>query len=160
MRASMHALLCCAALPLTAAAAANGPMDMEVPGAVALSEDPPGHWNFKSFPAFLPLYVYDGDAPGKSRCDDVCTAVWPILKAEDSDTPKGVWSIVQREDGRRQWAYKGRPVYTFYLDTPNNPKGVGRAANWYLDEFTPDGAARKAGGRTGRATPAWRLLEP
>ena len=162
MRAPVHVLFCCAALmaPLKSAVAANTAMDMEVPAAVALSEDPPGHWIFKSFPAFLPLYQFDGDRPGKSMCDAVCAAVWPILKAEDNDTPKGLWTIVNRDDGRRQWAYKGHPVYTFYLDSPNNANGVGRAANWYLDEYAPDGTARKVAARTGPAKPAWRLLNP
>lgn len=161
MRVSVHVLFCCVALvaPLKSAAAARSIMDMEVPGAVALSESPPGHWIFKSFPAFLPLYVFEGDRPGKSMCDEVCTAVWPILKADEHDTPKGLWTILNRDDGRRQWAYKGHPVYTFYQDTPNNAEGVGRTANWYYEESAADNAVSKVSVRSGSG-PAWRLLQP
>lgn len=161
MRRLMGLLFCCAALaaPLNSAAAANGPASEGSPGAVAISEDPPGTWIFRSFPAFLPLYVFDGDTPGKSNCDDACAAVWPVIKAGETDKPVGDWTIVERNFGVRQWAYKGQPVYTFYLDTPNNPKGVGRTATWYLDEYTPDGAPRKVAARS-PGKPAWRLLDP
>ena len=161
MRFSRHVLFICTVLaPPAMAATTRGPMDMEIPAAVALSEDQPGHWAYKSFPNFLPLYVFDGDRPGKSTCDHVCAAVWPVLKAEDGDTPKGDWSIVARDGGDRQWAYRGRPVYTFYLDTPNNPHGVGRGADWYNEEYAPDGTARKVAAKAAPAKPAWRLLEP
>ena len=31
-------------------------------------------------------------------------------------TPIGKWSIIAREDGRKQWAYDGRPLYTSIVD--------------------------------------------
>ena len=46
----------------------------------------------------------------------------------------GLWSIVKRDDGRLQWAYKNSPVYTYFEDRPNDPKGVGKNMDWYLDE--------------------------
>ncbi|HEY4368633.1 MAG TPA: hypothetical protein VGN07_15465 [Steroidobacteraceae bacterium] len=60
--------------------------------------------------------------------------MWPIVAAESSDKPAGFWTIVKREDGRFQWAYKNSPVYTYFEDRPNEPKGVGKDMDWYLDE--------------------------
>lgn len=160
MRALLPVLFSCAVLAMPGAVrAAANPAESGSPGAVAMSEDPPGHWIFRSFPAFLPLYVFDGDTPNKSMCDDACAAVWPVIKAGDNDKPTGDWTIVERDHGVRQWAYKGRPIYTFYLDTTNNPKGEGRTATWYLDEFAPDGTPRKVVTKsTGK--PTMRLLNP
>tara|TARA_R110000868_G_scaffold162032_3_gene393024 strand:- start:283 stop:837 length:555 start_codon:yes stop_codon:yes gene_type:complete len=164
------------------ALAANDPPEhLEHPGVVALSQETDGSWIYKSFPDFRPLYVFEGDEPGKSNCADrACTAVWPIVKANENDEPVGNWTIVERDDGDRQWAYKGYPVYRFFIDTPNNPRGVGMREGWYYDVITidkffmnminnPQGTRLPEGKyyeeSTDRALldddrPAWRLLEP
>ena len=130
-------------VPLTAAivlwtqsGAATEPSDpsLSYPGAVALSQGAAGAWGYKSFPQLLPLYVFQGEPAGRSLCDRDCTAVWPIIRAEENDKPVGFWTIVKRDDGRLQWAYKNRPVYTYFEDRPNDPKGVGKNMDWYLDE--------------------------
>jgi len=145
-------------LPFRQAGGAEINPMMEYPGVVALSQES-GKWIYKSFPAFLPLYVFEGDTPGKSKCDRVCIAVWRILEATDRDTPKGNWTIISRDDGLKQWAYKNHPVYTFYDDSPNNPKGVGKAENWYFDE-PATGAAQKVVSVTPDRRPTWQLLQP
>ncbi len=120
----------------TQSGAAAEPSDPNIsyPGAVALSQGPAGAWVYKSFPQLLPLYVFKGEPDGHSLCDRDCTAVWPIVRAESNDKPAGFWTIVKRDDGRLQWAYKNRPVYTYFEDRPNDPKGVGKNMDWYLDE--------------------------
>jgi predicted lipoprotein with Yx(FWY)xxD motif len=107
---------------------------LSYPGAVALAQSDPGTWSYKSFPKLLPLYIFKGEPDGRSLCDRGCTAVWPIIQAEKNDKPVGLWTIVKREDGRLQWAYKNRPVYTYFEDRPNDAKGVGKNMDWYLDE--------------------------
>lgn len=144
--------------PAVAADAAPNP---DHPGDVALGRDN-GTWVYKSFPAFLPLYTFDGDPPGKATCDTICAAVWPIVRAQDYAKPTGDWTIVLRDDGRRQWAYKGKPVHTFYLDRPGEPKGVGRMAEWYLEEDA-DGhplPGVKPRPKNAAAKPGWRLIVP
>ena len=130
-------------VPLTAAlviwaqsAAAIDPADpsMSYPGAVALSQGPTGAWGYKSFPELLPLYVFKGEPAGRSLCDRDCTAVWPIVRGRTDDKPAGLWSIVKRDDGRLQWAYKNSPGYTYFEDRPNDAKGAGKSMDWYLDE--------------------------
>lgn len=120
----------------TQSGAATEPSDpgMSYPGAVALSQGSAGAWIYKSFPLLLPLYVFKGEPAGRSLCDRDCTAVWPIIRAEQNDKPVGFWTIVKRDDGRLQWAYKNRPVYTYFEDRPNDAKGVGKSMDWYLGE--------------------------
>lgn len=134
----------------------------EHPATVALSKQDNGRFTYNSFPGGLPLYVFDGDLPGKSMCDQTCVAVWPVLRAEPESRSVGDWSIIVRDDGRRQWAYKNRPVYTFYSDEPGIPKGVGKEEGWYYDEpieGTPLAAAKVALKPKG-TRPVWRLVEP
>ncbi|WP_161966082.1 hypothetical protein [Steroidobacter cummioxidans] len=107
---------------------------LSYPGAVALSQGSNGAWGYKSFPQLLPLYIFKGEPAGRSLCDRDCTAVWPIIRAEKNDKPVGFWTIVKRDDGRLQWAYKNSPVYTYFEDRPNDAKGAGKNMDWYLDE--------------------------
>jgi len=118
------------------AAEPSDPSDalMSYPGAIALSQDSTGAWVYKSFPQLLPLYIFKGEPANRSLCAGGCTAVWPILRARAGDKPVGSWTILKREDGRLQWAYKGSPVYTYFEDRPSEPKGAGKNMDWYLDE--------------------------
>lgn len=62
-------------------------------------------------PEGLSLYVFDNDAvgSGKSVCHAACANVFPALRVEAGETPAEPFGVVIRDDGSRQWAYKGRP---------------------------------------------------
>jgi predicted lipoprotein with Yx(FWY)xxD motif len=45
-----------------------------------------------------------------------CTDVWPIVPADAKSKPVGKWTIIDRKDGRKQWAYDGYALYTSVLD--------------------------------------------
>lgn len=45
-----------------------------------------------------------------------CTDLWPPLFAEEGSEPVGRWSIVDRKDGTKQWAFEEQPVYTSIRD--------------------------------------------
>jgi predicted lipoprotein with Yx(FWY)xxD motif len=64
----------------------------------------------------MALYTFDKDSEGKSACNGPCVTNWPVLKAEASDKADGGYSIITRDDGSKQWAYKGKPLYTFAKD--------------------------------------------
>jgi predicted lipoprotein with Yx(FWY)xxD motif len=64
----------------------------------------------------MSLYTFDKDTDGKSACNGACATNWPVLKAEAGDAPTGSYTIVTRDDGSKQWAYKGKPLYTFAKD--------------------------------------------
>jgi predicted lipoprotein with Yx(FWY)xxD motif len=64
----------------------------------------------------MTLYTFDKDADGKSACNGPCATNWPVLKAEAGDKAEGGYTMVSRDDGSKQWAYKGKPLYTFAKD--------------------------------------------
>ena len=66
----------------------------------------------------MTLYTFDRDTAnsGKSACNGPCATLWPPLMATASDQASGDWSVVVRDDGSRQWAYKGRPLYYYQND--------------------------------------------
>jgi predicted lipoprotein with Yx(FWY)xxD motif len=65
----------------------------------------------------MTLYTFDRDAtPGKSVCNGPCATNWPPLMVQAGATASGDWSIVTRDDGSKQWAYKGKPVYFWVKD--------------------------------------------
>ena len=114
------------------ALAQNAPAKFEAPGAVALQQET-GGWVYRQFPTGLRLYVSDKDAPGKSNCNRECSFAWPPLLAAADDKPTGDWTLVGREDGRRQWAYKSRPVYMLFHDSPAQPQGNGQdGGTWHI----------------------------
>lgn len=88
-----------------------------------------------------PLYVFDNDrsaggTPGPSTCYDQCVKLWPPFMADASAKPHGDWTVQDRKDGTKQWAYKGRPLYTFVRDTtPTKIEGNGFNGNkWHVAE--------------------------
>src|SRR5579859_7832581 len=64
----------------------------------------------------MTLYTFDKDADGKSMCNGECAKNWPPLMASKKDKPMGDWTIVKRDDGKMQWAYKGKPAYRWAKD--------------------------------------------
>jgi predicted lipoprotein with Yx(FWY)xxD motif len=82
----------------------------------------------------MTLYTFDKDTtPGKSACSDKCSDNWPALAAGSEPTPMGNWSVVTRDDGVKQWAYKGKPLYTFIQDKkPGDMGGEGKGGVWHM----------------------------
>jgi predicted lipoprotein with Yx(FWY)xxD motif len=62
------------------------------------------------------IYTFGNDEIGKSNCRADCATQWPPIIAAAEARPYGRMSLVRREDGRRQWAYDGRPLYTYADD--------------------------------------------
>jgi predicted lipoprotein with Yx(FWY)xxD motif len=64
----------------------------------------------------MTLYTFDKDSGGKSACNGKCAENWPPLLAAATDKPEGAYTIIKRDDGKMQWAYKGKPLYTWVKD--------------------------------------------
>lgn len=74
----------------------------------------------------MTLYTFDKDAGGKSACNGPCASNWPPLMASADAKPASSYTIIARDDGSKQWAYKGKPLYTFAKDTkPGDITGDG-----------------------------------
>jgi predicted lipoprotein with Yx(FWY)xxD motif len=83
----------------------------------------------------MTLYTFDRDTAGngKSACNGPCIALWPGLKATDTDRASGDWSVVTRDDGSRQWAHRGKPVYLWVKDQkPGDKTGDGVNKVWHV----------------------------
>jgi predicted lipoprotein with Yx(FWY)xxD motif len=81
----------------------------------------------------MTLYMFDKDTDNKSNCNGPCAALWPALKAEPDVEPIADWTIVTRDDGSKQWAYKTKPVYTWSKDSkPGDITGDGFGNVWHI----------------------------
>jgi predicted lipoprotein with Yx(FWY)xxD motif len=81
----------------------------------------------------MTLYTFDKDSAGKSACNGPCAANWPPLIADADAKASGEWTVITRDDGKKQWAYKGKPLYTWIKDQkPGDKTGDGFANNaWH-----------------------------
>lgn len=81
----------------------------------------------------MTLYVFDKDEGGKSACNGPCAKNWPPLAAAGDARPSGEWTVVTRDDGARQWAYGGKPLYTWAKDTKaGDVTGDGVNTMWHI----------------------------
>jgi predicted lipoprotein with Yx(FWY)xxD motif len=83
----------------------------------------------------MTLYTFDKDAAGsgKSVCNGPCAENWPPLAATSGAGASGDWLAIARDDGSKQWAYKGKPVYFWAKDQkPGDRTGDGVNGVWRL----------------------------
>ncbi|MBP6505758.1 MAG: hypothetical protein KA316_23665 [Rhodoferax sp.] len=83
----------------------------------------------------MTLYIFDKDTAGagKSVCNGPCAQNWPPLVAAAGAASDGDWAVIARDDGSRQWAYKGKPVYFWAKDQkPGDRTGDGFNGVWHL----------------------------
>jgi predicted lipoprotein with Yx(FWY)xxD motif len=81
----------------------------------------------------MTLYTFDRDVAGsgKSVCNGPCATNWPPLMAAADSKASGDYTIIARDDGGRQWAYKGKPLYLWVKDAkPGDKTGDGFNNAW------------------------------
>ncbi len=81
----------------------------------------------------MTLYTFDKDAAGsgKSVCNGPCATNWPPLAAAADAAPAGDYSVITRDDGAKQWAQKGKPLYYWAKDQkPGDKTGDGFNGVW------------------------------
>lgn len=79
------------------------------------------------------LYTSDSDTAGKSSCVGDCAKTWKPLYATKASKTKGDYTVIQREDGTKQWAYKEKPLYTFSTDKKKGDKNGDNADGvWHI----------------------------
>ena len=86
-------------------------------------------------PNGMTLYVFDRDSAGsgKSACNGPCATLWPALLAGDADKAGGDYSVITRDDGKKQWAMKGKPLYYWSKDVKAGDKtGDGFNSVWHV----------------------------
>ena len=85
--------------------------------------------------AGMTLYTFDKDQGGSGRsvCNGQCATNWPPLQAGAGDQASNNFSVVTRDDGSKQWAYKGKPLYLSSKDTqPGDKTGDGFLKIWWV----------------------------
>ncbi len=113
--------------------------------------------------AGMTLYTWtrEDSAPGKSLCTNeryagekivtgetmpypaadkrkTCIDKWFALAAAPDATPQGLWSLVARYDGSKQWAYDGHPLYASNRDIkPGDVNGLGYSRRGLEDSWRP-----------------------
>jgi predicted lipoprotein with Yx(FWY)xxD motif len=82
----------------------------------------------------MTLYTWDRDTTaGKSSCNGQCATNWPPLLASADAKTSGEWTIVARDDGKKQWAYKGKPLYYWKDDKKvGDVEGDNRGNVWHV----------------------------
>jgi predicted lipoprotein with Yx(FWY)xxD motif len=83
----------------------------------------------------MTLYTFDRDmaGSGKSACNGPCATNWPpLIVIGDAKSTAG-YTIVVRDDGRKQWAYKGKPLYFWAKDAkPGDTTGDNFNNVWHI----------------------------
>ena len=85
--------------------------------------------------AGMTLYIFDQDKAnsGKSVCNDGCAKNWPPVQASPDAKAEGDYTLIERDDGSKQWAYRGMPLYTFVKDTkPGDRSGDNVRGVWHV----------------------------
>lgn len=81
----------------------------------------------------MTLYTFTKDSEGKSACNGPCAKNWPPLMAPAGAKSGDGYTVIQRDDGSQQWAYKGQPLYTWVKDSkPGETTGEGVNQVWHV----------------------------
>ncbi len=81
----------------------------------------------------MTLYVFDRDRPGVSTCYRACERLWPPLLADLDAGDYDEFSIVERMDGSRQWAWREQPLYYWPDDKrPGDITGDNVSGVWHI----------------------------
>ena len=81
------------------------------------------------------IYTFDSDVAGsgKSVCNGPCAGLWPPVVASADAKPESELTLVTRDDGARQWAYKSKPIYLYASDTKAGDRSGGNFKNvWHV----------------------------
>lgn len=88
----------------------------------------------------MTLYTFDKDVTGsgKSACNGPCATSWPPFAASSSDQSGGDWTVITRDDGSKQWAWLGQPLYFWSKDQkPGDVTGDGFNKVWHAVRPAP-----------------------
>ena len=86
----------------------------------------------------MSLYTFDGDGDGVSNCYGTCAETWPpALLPADAELGEN-YSLIERDDGTMQIAYKGHPLYLYSGDNSiGDVNGEGIDGTWRISRPLP-----------------------
>jgi predicted lipoprotein with Yx(FWY)xxD motif len=77
------------------------------------------------------VYARDADEPDKSTCYDECLAEWTPVPAPENVTERGGWTTIERSAGINQWAFRGKPLYTYNRDREERSFAGADVPGWH-----------------------------
>lgn len=82
----------------------------------------------------MTLYHYERDTTGKtSTCNGKCAESWVPLAATAEAKATGDFTVIDRDDGSKMWAYRYRPLYTSPADkAPGDANGNATTLQWRI----------------------------
>jgi len=106
------------------------------------------------------LYTFDKDASNKSNCTGGCAVAWPPFMVKEGDRAPAPFNVITRDDGAKQWAMNGKPLYFYAADAQaGDANGDGKGGVWHV--IRGEGKRTEATpAATSRATGAWSYSSP
>ncbi len=101
---------------------------IELPYGIALAESLTANGYVLADANRMTIYAADASAVrGKPACAlSSCYDRWSPVSAAQLANPIGDFTLISRDDGSKQWAYKGKALYTFSGDEiPGDSNGIG-----------------------------------
>jgi predicted lipoprotein with Yx(FWY)xxD motif len=92
----------------------------------------------------MTLYTWDKDPAGKATCVGECSKTFVPFKARPDARASGDWSLIELADGQKQWALKGKALYTYVKDV--DPGSVGGESPANFGALRRNGAGVMVGG--------------
>ncbi len=104
---------------------------------------------------------YRGKKLGGNTCLEKCLTAWQPFRPAAGETSNGFWEVISREDGSKQWAYKGYALYTYASDTAPGQMN-GNDVYDIVSDGTEDSYERAAVlvEVNGRAGVYWHIAKP
>jgi len=107
------------------------------------------------------VYLFSKDSPAKSACTGACAELWPPLavdgQARAGDGLTGAkLTTLEREDGTRQAAINGHPLYRYKPDAkPGDTTGHGVEGTWFAVTPAGDPAGSTGSSSTSSSAPGY-----
>jgi predicted lipoprotein with Yx(FWY)xxD motif len=85
------------------------------------------------------IYTSDKDGASKANCYGACADTWTPVLAPAAVKTQGDWTLAKRSPGVKQWAFRGKPVYTYALDTKQDSLRGSDVPGWHnvYTQLTP-----------------------
>jgi predicted lipoprotein with Yx(FWY)xxD motif len=89
------------------------------------------------------LYVFAQDTAFQSNCSGDCNRSWPAFLASSDVPSHPLLTVIKRNDGAAQWAYRGQPLYYFAGDrNASDMNGDGVGGQWHAARSAPAASAQ------------------
>ena len=77
------------------------------------------------------VYSWDGDEHNQSNCTQECLQNWTPVSAPEIAIDRGEWTVVKQSTGFNQWAFRGKPLYTYNHDVKSRSFRGSDVPGWH-----------------------------